>query len=210
MFMKRIILLSLLGQMMCLSMYSQVRMRDIFASAPDSVFPLLTRNNRLDCIDFIENKMPARVKNRLDNVVELLKLGDAYLQLRTSERSIVEMRLLSDSLMCLIHTYMGPAADSRVSFYDTAWKPVATELPCPTVGDYWQAVPDSLAREADSARRALADLTLTHIKASEAEPTLTFTLQTSELEKKEREVAQHYVQPLVYRWDGKSFVRQQK
>lgn len=84
MFMKRIILLSLLGQMMCLSMYSQVRMRDIFASAPDSVFPLLTRNNRLDCIDFIENKMPARVKNRLDNVVELLKLGDAYLQLRTS------------------------------------------------------------------------------------------------------------------------------
>lgn len=42
MFMKRIILLSLLGQMMCLSMYSQVRMRDIFASAPDSVFPLLT------------------------------------------------------------------------------------------------------------------------------------------------------------------------
>ena len=121
-----------------------------------------------------------------------------------------EMRLLSDSLMCLIHTYMGPAADSRVSFYDTAWKPVATELPCPAVGDYWQAVPDSLAREADSARRALADLTLTHIKASEAEPTLTFTLQTSELEKKEREVAQHYVQPLVYRWDGKSFVRQQK
>ena len=113
--MKRIILLSLLGQMMCLSMYSQVRMRDIFASAPDSVFPLLTRNNRLDCIDFIENKMPARVKNRLDNVVELLKLGDAYLQLRTSERSIVEMRLLSDSLMCLIHTYMGPAADSRVT-----------------------------------------------------------------------------------------------
>ena len=192
MFMKRIILLSLLGQMMCLSMYSQVRMRDIFASAPDSVFPLLTRNNRLD------------------NVVELLKLGDAYLQLRTSERSIVEMRLLSDSLMCLIHTYMGPAADSRVSFYDTAWKPMATELPCPAVGDYWQAVPDSLAREADSARRALADLTLTHIKASEAEPTLTFTLQTSELEKKEREVAQHYVQPLVYRWDGKSFVRQQK
>ena len=119
MFMKRIILLSLLGQMMCLSMYSQVRMRDIFASAPDNVFPLLTRNNRLDCIDFIENKMPARVKNRLDNVVELLKLSDAYLQLRTSERSIVEMRLLSDSLMCLIHTYMGPAADSRVSFYDT-------------------------------------------------------------------------------------------
>ena len=192
MVMKRIILLSLLGQMLCLGMYSQVRMRNVFASAPDSVFPLLTRNNRLD------------------NVVELVKLNDAYLQLRTSERSVVEMRLFSDSLFCLIHTYMGPAPDSHVCFYDTAWKHVAVELPCPTIGDYWLAVPDSLAREADTAQRAMADLTLVHIEASDAAPTLTFTLQNGELEKKEREVAQRYVQPLVYRWDGISFVRQQE
>ena len=94
-------------------LHAQTRMRDVFASAPDSVFPLLTRNNRLDCIDFVENKMPARVKNRLDEVVELQSLTDHYLCLRTSERSQVEMRLLSDSLFCLVNTYEGPAPDSH-------------------------------------------------------------------------------------------------
>ena len=97
---------------------AQTRMRDVFASAPDSVFPMLTRNNRLDCIDFIENKMPARVKNRLDDVVELLSLNEHYLCLRTSERSQVEMRLLSDSLLCLVNTYEGPAPDSHIRFFD--------------------------------------------------------------------------------------------
>ena len=44
----------------------EVKMRDVFAQAPDIIFPLLTKNNKLDCIDFIENKMRARVKNKFD------------------------------------------------------------------------------------------------------------------------------------------------
>ena len=31
--------------------WGQVALRDAFANAPDNLFPLLTRNNRLDCID---------------------------------------------------------------------------------------------------------------------------------------------------------------
>ena len=31
----------------------EVKMRDIFAQAPDSIFPLMTKNNKLDCIDFL-------------------------------------------------------------------------------------------------------------------------------------------------------------
>ena len=42
---------------------AQLKMREVFAQLPDSVLPLMTRNNRLDCIDFIENGMEARVKN---------------------------------------------------------------------------------------------------------------------------------------------------
>ena len=39
---------------------SQTRMRDIFAETPDSIFPMLSTNNKLDCIDLIENNMQAR------------------------------------------------------------------------------------------------------------------------------------------------------
>ena len=158
------------------------------------------------CIDFIENKMPARVKNRLDDVVELRQLTDTYLLLQLSERSTAEMRLFGDSLCCLINTYEGPAADSRVRFFDAMWQPVKVVLPCPSVDDFWQSVPDSLRREADAARRSLADLTLIQVQSSPDEATLTYTLQTGELAEKEKEVAQRFVQPLVFRWDGEAFI----
>ena len=66
---------------------AQVRVKDLFASAPDSIFPLLTQNNRLDCIDFRENNMTARVKNRMDDVSELKELTDDYLLMQVSADS---------------------------------------------------------------------------------------------------------------------------
>ncbi|MBQ2519531.1 MAG: DUF3256 family protein, partial [Bacteroidaceae bacterium] len=130
--MKRFVLILLLMQAAG-SLCGQVRMRDIFAAAPDSIFPLLTKNNRLDCIDFVENKMTARVRNRLGDVAELRTLTDSYLLLQVSAHSTAEMRLLSDSLFCLIYTYQGPAPDSRVRFFDTTWKPLSVECPQPRV-----------------------------------------------------------------------------
>ncbi len=205
--MKRFVLILLLMQAAG-SLCAQVRMRDIFAAAPDSIFPLLTKNNRLDCIDFVENKMTARVRNRLGDVAELRTLTDSYLLLQVSAHSTAEMRLLSDSLFCLIYTYQGPAPDSRVRFFDTTWKPLSVDCPQPRVEEFFASVPDSLQREVGFVQQSLAALRLVRIQASADEPVLTFSLQTSELEKKEREVAQRFVQPLRFRWDGAKFVRQ--
>ena len=77
--MKKIFLSSLLF-LVVLSSCAQVRMRDVFAQLPDSVLPLLTKNNRLDCIDFIENNMEARVKNRFNDHVVLEALTDEEIE----------------------------------------------------------------------------------------------------------------------------------
>ena len=47
------------------------KMRDVFAAMPDSVLGIMTKNNRLDCIDFIENDMEAKVRNRFDGLSRL-------------------------------------------------------------------------------------------------------------------------------------------
>jgi len=184
---------------------AQTRMRDIFASAPDTIFPLLTKNNRLDCIDFIENNMQAKVKNRLDDMAELTALTGEYLQMKISERSHVEMRMLSDSLFCLVNTYKGPASDSHVRFFDAHWHSVSLALPTPCLEEFWSDVPDSLQQEACFAQQSLAALTLIEIQVEKEEPVLVYTLQTSELVEKEKEVAQKYVHPLRFRWDGRAF-----
>ena len=190
-----------------LSAFSQTKAKDVFATAPDSIFPLLTTNNRLDCIDLIENNMKATVKNKLEQKAEMTALTDSYLQIKPSEKSVVEIKMLNDSVFCLINTCLGPAPDSRISFFTHDWKPYKTTFPMPHATDFWKSVPDSLAREANFAQRSLEDLLLIQISADKENTELTLTIQTSELSGKEKEIAQKYVQPLRYRWNGKGFTR---
>jgi hypothetical protein len=115
--------------------------------------------------------------------------------------------MLNDSVFCLINTCLGPAPDSRISFFTRDWEPYKTTFPMPHATDFWTSVPDSLARDASFAQRSLEDLLLIQISADKENTELTLTIQTSELSGKEKEIAQKYVQPLRYRWTGKGFTR---
>lgn len=190
-----------------LNAFAQIKAKDVFASAPDSIFPLLTTNNRLDCIDLIENNMKATVKNKMEQKAEMTALTDSYLCIRLSAKSTAELKVLNDSVFCLINTCLGPAPDSRISFFTRGWKPYETTFPMPHATDFWASVPDSLARDASFAQRSQEDILLIQISADKESTELTLTIQTSELSGKEKEIAQKYVKPLRYKWNGKDFTR---
>ena len=82
---KRIFILTLLTLFVAPALAQTMRMKDAFAAMPDSIFPLITRNNRLDCIDFIENNMEAQVKNIVDEPIEIAMINDTYIDLKKSE-----------------------------------------------------------------------------------------------------------------------------
>lgn len=185
-----------------LGLSAQVRMRDFFASAPDSLFSLLSKNNRLDCIDFMENNIAARVKNLLDQNSEMKVLTEDYLMMEMSPKGRVELLLLNDSVICMISTCKGPAEDSRVAFYNERWEKIEMAAPSPTVDDFIQDVPDSLKLDAESVRRMLEDLPLIGVTVEPQGKKLTYILQISELPKRERKVATRLIRPLTYVWDG--------
>ena len=160
---------------------AQPRIRDVYAEMPDSIFPLLTRNNRLDQIDFRENNMQGVVKNRFDDHSELLVLTDRYLKLQLSERCLVEMRLLADSTVCMVQTYSGPAPDSRVRRFDAAWNELPLGFELPSADDFLNDDIDT------DVRLALQALPLIKATLSESDDTITFELQTSELTKEQRQ-----------------------
>ena len=180
--MKKFLLLFLLSVVSCqLSVVkAQTHVRDIYAEAPDSIFPLLTKNNRLDQIDFRENNMTAEVKNKFDDRVELLVLNDKYLKLQLSEHCVVEMRLLTDSTFCMVQTYNAPASDSRVRLFDTKWNELQTiERP---------AVDEFLSEDLDvDTRLSLQALPLIKASLNEEDDSITFELQTSELTREQRQ-----------------------
>ncbi len=136
--MKRFLSLFYLLQFTFYLASAQTTMRDVFAQLPDSVLPYMSQNNRLDCIDFFENGMEARVKNRLDEPVVLTSLTTDFLSIETSTASTVEMKLVpsdSDTLICVSRTYMGPTPDSDVRLYTLGWTFVE-RLPRPAVAEF--------------------------------------------------------------------------
>ncbi len=212
----------------------QPRMRDLFATMPDSVLPQLTRNNRLDCIDFIENGMEARVRDRMENAVVLEVLTAAYMRLRTTEHTIFEARLLPLSgggcVVAIVSTVElgsedAPASlrDSHLSLADTAWHELSPGIAArhdaaaaasgsaPAVPFALPPVQAFLAPSAvmtpdvEAAVAALTDVTSVHIALDPDVTDVTLTVQTAFLDSAQRRAVEGILQPVTLHWDGSSF-----
>ena len=119
---------------------------------------------------------------------------------------------LNDSVkvVCVVRTYLGPVADSKVSFYDTGWN----ELPA----DRFVVLPQEdrfykqpLAETAaDSLRnlRLYADMYLKEVRLSDKDRSLTVTYTTPDyVDKETAEKLKPYLfeKPLVYEWNNGKF-----
>ncbi len=104
--------------------------RHMLVEMPDSLLPLLTKNNREDCFDFLDANMRARVTNRFDSKSELYSYTSDFLYLQTSDAGSMQMKLLpkaNDTIVCVVNTVCAEACDSRIAFYNRRWEPLTTK-----------------------------------------------------------------------------------
>lgn len=174
---------------------AQIVMRDVFANAPDSIFPMMTRNNKLDCIDIYEAGVESVVKDRLDGKVLLTALTGDYLCIATSLNSVVMMKLVpsaqdGETRIYVCRTYLAPTMDSEVRCYDTSWNFIQ-QMPRPQVDEFLrEGAPDALRMELEMLPLILGSL-------SKDGNTLMWEIQTGELSKATKKVAEKYLQPVV-------------
>ena len=187
------------------------KMRDVFAAMPDSVLEVMTKNNRLDCIDFIENNMEAKVRNRFDGHTVLKALTMDYLDLQLTENCRVEMKLLpaEDSLnyIAVVRTYAGPVPESHVALYTPDWQPLPEKelVPQPAYDDFW-VKNDTVDAKEIARLQHLQDMRFVTATLQPDDMRLTFALQPGEVDKKEAERMKNILRPIVYEWNGKCFV----
>lgn len=209
----------ILGIMIALCCWMAVQaqdMKSLFVALPDSLSPLLTEVNRADFGDFLASGMKAEVKNRFGKQSEMTELTDDYLFVRLTSASTLEMKLLpvndSTKVICVVHTYSAPVADSSISFYTTDWKRLSTDkfLDWPEESMFY-VVPETDVR-ADSLKnlRTFADIYLLKAQLSSKEMTLSFVYSTPDY--MDRETAAEikpylYAGPLRYEWEDGRFVR---
>lgn len=203
--MKRLYLIYILCMCCWLGGRAQ-ELRSLFVAMPDSVLPLLTKTNRMDCIDFLDSNMKAEVKNRFNNTSELKVLTKDYLELQLTSQSSVEMKLLpmndSVKVVCMVHTVCGPVCDSEITFYDTQWKQLPSKnfITLPEVDRFYYL---NTNEESFATVRKAADMYLMKANLSSEASTLTFIYTTPDyLSKEDREKLELYLrkEPIVYQW----------
>lgn len=189
------------------------QMRDVFANMPDSVLQIMTKNNRLDCIDFIENKMEAKVRNRFDGYSVLKRLTNDYLELSLTQRTQIEMKLLplTDSLhvVAVLKTYSGPVSESVLRCYNTKWEvlPLAHLITYPVDDDYW-IKDDSVSIDDLNRLKSLLDMRMVKMHFQEGMYRLVFELQPGEVDKEVADEMKLYMRPVVYEWKDGRFIKQ--
>lgn len=183
-------------------------MRTLFVEAPDSVFPLLDKNLRTDCVDFIDAGMKYAVTNKLEGKSTLVELSTDYMLLETTASSTIQMKKLAFAdgfIICVVNTVCAEAADSRVAFFDSSWKRliVSDFFVSPSIRDFFTS--DSVADElADMCDIYLVSLSLDGENTSlVAEYTM-----PSYMNKADAEKILPNLQKIRYHWDGKRFIRQ--
>jgi hypothetical protein len=204
----------LLGTLtLCAPLHAQDA-RTCFAQIPDTLLPLLTRDNRADFIDFLDSHMRAEVTNRLEGKSVMTQLTPDYIHIQLTRQSTWQMKLLATSdttrIVCVVRTACAPACDSQVTFYNTQWQPLAADslLTLPTRGDF-VALPDTVQSYAVRSALGQADFLLIQATLAPAEPTLTASFATMDYLNAEaaEKLAPYVRRDIVYRWNGSRFVR---
>ena len=210
--MRRSVYILLLFFVAILQVSARTPMRGWLVSMPDSVMPLLTKNDRLDFIDFYEANMEAVVTNRFDGKSRMHTLTDDFVQIEYTASTDVAMKLLpvndTTDVLCMVTTMRASVDDSRIAFYDASWQPldVADYIVEPCMDDFRSTV------QSDSAQWAWSKMDIFfrtyNLCADNTE--LKCVLTTLEhLSKEDREEVAPYVrhEPIVYRWTFGKYLR---
>lgn len=113
---------------MCVAQAPAQTMKEVWSAMPDSVMPLLSRNNRLDCVDYWEAGQQGDVKNRLEGKVSILFMNEDSLAVADTESSSYEMKLkkgergdlLSITVRRVVKT--GDITDWTERIYSPSWR----------------------------------------------------------------------------------------
>lgn len=187
-------------------------MRQWLVAMPDSVMPLLTKNNRLDFIDFYDAKMEAVATNRMEGKSRMDVLTDDFIRINYTKTTDVEMKLLplndTTDILCMVTTVKASVNDSRIAFFDAQWQPLdaTTYINEPRMEDFRSTM------QGDSAAWAWSKLDIFfrtyHLSAEETGLKCVLTTTDYLSEEDRAEVAPYLRQaPITYLWNDGKFAR---
>lgn len=121
-------------------MKSQTFLEDFFINTKAEALALLSRNARLDLLDYYNNKMPAQAENAFKGVSKLTNKTNSLLQLDLTAVSRCELFLdtsqSGDSVVIILHQIKQPIASFKVEVRNLQDSVLHTSLKMPTAEEF--------------------------------------------------------------------------
>ena len=122
-----------------------------YVNMPDFINPTLTKQNRLELLEYHKAGKGDSIANRFGNQAYLLSLDTLQQQIvvKNTPSSAFEMKILNledgTAVLGIIRTVCAPVCMSSVEFYDTAWNVIPIQFNMPKAIE-WVSV-DSIPSE---------------------------------------------------------------
>lgn len=187
--------------------------RELFKQMPDSIFPYLTLNNRLDCIDFKESNMEARVANSFSGQTRMEVLNEHFISMWMNNAVTMQMRVLPTTssvddvkaVICMVTTYGTTVKESTVRFFSCKWRPLKTESYVSMNANELMQQPNNMPDERFQELSRLLEPYLIVAKLSEDVDELMLTLSNEALEEENRAETDEIIMQINLKWSGKKF-----
>ena len=190
-----------------------IEVKDVLATMPDSLMPLISQSGRQDLIDFYESGVLGWTTNRLGGTGRTLYFDSDRVTVMPSGESSLDIILLplkkGGKLVCVIKSVqMGEFRDSRISFYSPRWEPLQTErfIVLPGFDDFLE--PSALKNDSVGALRAMSLLRFVSIAPTAGGSCgLEFAYTSFGNLGPDAEPYRHFMKkaPLRYVWNGRRF-----
>lgn len=180
---------------------------DMFMSMPDSLFPYLTQEQRVELVKLkqVDTSTSAVLRSVFNCSVSLDSLGAACMTVNIDSTMTVEMARLAtvsgDSLYCLLQTVSAPERETVASIYNKVWKKVSdvdwTDVPLLNR-------PDTMSDKEFANRTSLIEFRMVEARLENAD-TIVLKLNVPMLSSEDKRLLRDILVQRRMRWDGEKY-----
>ena len=107
--------------------HSEITIKDVLRSVPDSIVIPLTRSVLSDLIEYFEvSQNEKTLANELRGEAQILEMDSIHAKIKTGNARTLTFNILttkSDTVFAVIETLETPINDSQLTIYDNRWEP---------------------------------------------------------------------------------------
>lgn len=180
---------------------------DMFMSMPDSLFPYLTQEQRVELVKLkqVDTSTSAVLRSVFNCTVCLDSLEAACMTVNIDSTMTIEMARLAtvsgDSLYCLLQTVSAPERETVASIYNKVWEKVSDVD--------WTDVsllnrPDTMSDKEFANRTSLIEFRMVEARLENAD-TIVLKLNVPMLSSEDKRLLRDILVQRRMRWDGEKY-----